>query len=122
MSQEVKAMTPTIEKAIEIIRQLPPTDREKVRDWIEEENQKQQTEKEKKKAELEERNEKFKKALKWVDEHKEEFDGKFVVLDGDKLVASGTDSKAVYDEARAKGYKSPFLKRVKAKELPFGGW
>ena len=34
-------MTPTIEQAIEIIRQLPPPDREKVRDWIDEENQRQ---------------------------------------------------------------------------------
>lgn len=49
-------MTPTIENAIEIIRQLPPPEREKVRDWIDEENQKQQTETEDKKAELERRN------------------------------------------------------------------
>ena len=115
-------MTPTVENAIEIIRQLPPPDREKVRDWIDEENQKEQTETEAKKAELERKNEKFKRALQWIEEHKEEYDGKFVVLDGDKLVACGTDSKTVYDEARAKGYKSPFLTRVKAKTLPFGGW
>jgi hypothetical protein len=67
-------------------------------------------------------NEKFSLALKWVDEHREEFDGEFVVLDGDELIAHGTDSKTVYDNARARGYKSPFLKRVKAKVLPFGGW
>ena len=113
-------MTPTLENAIEIIRQLPPPDREKLRDWIDEENQKELTEA--KKNELERKNQKFKRALQWIEENKEEYDGKFVVLDGDNLVACGDDSKAVYDEARAKGYKSPFLTRVKAKTLPFGGW
>lgn len=33
-------MTPTIEQVIEIIRQLPPPEQAKVRDWIDEENQK----------------------------------------------------------------------------------
>lgn len=115
-------MTPTIEQAIEIIQQLPPPEREKLRDWIDEEKQKELTETSEKKAELERKNEKFKRALQWIEEHKAEYDGKFVVLDGDKLVACGDDSKTIYDEARAKGYKSPFLTRVKAKTLPFGGW
>ncbi|MGI8494391.1 MAG: DUF5678 domain-containing protein, partial [Pyrinomonadaceae bacterium] len=91
-------------------------------DWIDEENQKSSTKKEIEKADLERKNEKFKRALQWIEEHKEEYDGKFVVLDGDKLVVCGDNSKLVYEEARAKGYKSPFLTRVKAKDLPFGGW
>lgn len=114
-------MTPTIEQAIEIIRQLPPPEQAKVRDWIDVENQKNSVE-ESKSEKLRRENEKFRCALKWIEKNKEEFDGQFVVLDGDKLIAHGTDSKAVYDEARVKGYKSPFLKRVKAKVLPFGGW
>ena len=52
-------MTPTIEDAIEIIRQLPLADREKLREWIHEENQKEQTETERKKAELEEKTRNF---------------------------------------------------------------
>ena len=64
----------------------------------------------------------FRRAQLWIEEHKEEYDGQFVVLDGDKLIASGPDSKTVYEEALSKGYKSPFLKRVKAENLPFGGW
>ena len=115
-------MTPTIENAIEIIRQLPPPDREKVRDWIDEENQKEQTETEEKKAELERKNEKFKRALQWIEEHKEEYDGQWVCLNGDHLVSHGYDGKKVYEEAKAKGIETPFMERVKAKELPFGGW
>ncbi len=115
-------MTPTIEQAIEIIRQLPPPEREKFFDWAEEEKSKELAEKKAQKAELKAKGEKFRLALKWIEENKEEYDGKFVVLDGDKLIAYGTDSKTVYDKARANGYKSPFLTRVKAKTLPFGGW
>ena len=55
-------MTPTLENAIEIIRQLPPPDREKLRDWIDAENQKELTEA--KKNELERKNQKFKRSKK----------------------------------------------------------
>ena len=105
-------MTPTVEQVIEIIRQLPPTERDKVRDWIDEN-----------KRTVENRNdEKFKLSLKWIDEHREEYDGQFVLLDGDKLLAHGTDAKALYAEARDRGIKTPLVHRVKAEILPFGGW
>jgi hypothetical protein len=39
----------------------------------------------------------------WVEAHREEFLGQWVALDGGKLVAHGTDARAVYDEARAQG-------------------
>lgn len=108
----------TAEQILETVRTLPKPEREKFFELIEVEKFKEiETNKE-----LEERSKKFRQALQWIDEHKEEFDGQFVVLDGDQLITHGTDSKTVYDEARAKGYKSPFLKRVKAKVLPFGGW
>jgi len=115
-------MTPTIEQAIEIIQQLPPPEREKIFDWVEEEKRRELAEKESKKTKFEQKNEKFRLALQWLEEHKEEYDGQWVVLDGDKLIAHGNDSKTVYDEARTKGYQSPFLERVKAKVLPWGGW
>lgn len=115
-------MTPTVEQAIEIIRQLPPPEREKVRDWIEEENQKKTDEKEEKQAELKRRNEKFQAALKWIEENKEEYDGQFVLLEGGKLIAHGTNPQKLYEKARNEGIEIPFVKRVKAKDLPFGGW
>lgn len=115
-------MTPTFKDAIKIVRQLPLDEREKLRDWIDEENQKQQTENQSKVSELEKRNIKFKKALKWIDEHRREFDGQFVVLEGDKLIAHGENPKELYEIARSKGIRSPFIKRVKAEISPFGGW
>ena len=66
--------------------------------------------------------ERFRKAQKWVHDHKEQYDGQFVCLYGDRLISYGTDGKAVYREAKEKGIKTPFITRVKAKELPFGGW
>jgi Family of unknown function (DUF5678) len=108
----------TAEEVIENVRSLPKFEREKFFKLVESERNQSKNNNE----DLERKNEKFRLALKWIEEHKEEFDGKFVVLDGDKLVAHGTDSKTVCNEARAKGFQSPFLARVKAKVLPFGGW
>ena len=115
-------MTPTIEQAIEIIQQLPPPDREKFFDWAEEEKRRELADKESMQIELKQKNERFQRALKWIDEHKKEFDGQFVLLDGDRLIAHGADPKPLYDTAREKGIEIPFVKRIKAKELPFGGW
>jgi hypothetical protein len=106
-------MTPTFEQAIEIIKALPKNDRRKLRDWIDENQEK---------SEISTDDEKFRLALKWVDEHRQEFDGQFVLLEGDKLIAHGTNPKELYAFARAQGIKSPFVKRVKAEILPWGGW
>lgn len=73
-------------------------------------------------TQLRDNEERFNKSLEWVRVHREEYDGQWVVLEGDELIAHGSDGKQVYEEARAKGIETPFLKRVKAKELPFGGW
>ena len=111
-------MMQTAEQVIETVRTLPKNEREKFFELIESEKHKYIENGD----EVKKKNEKFRQALQWIDEHKEEFDGQWIVLDGDRLIAHGTDSKTVYDEARAKGYKSPFMERVKAKVLPWGGW
>lgn len=105
-------MTPTAEEAIEIINQLPPFELAKVRDWINEH----------KTVVLKEKNDKFRLALQWIEENKEEYDGQFVLLDGEKLIAHGKEAKPLYTKARKLGIEIPFVKRIKAKELPFGGW
>lgn len=111
-------MIQTAEQIIENVRALPKIEREKLFQLIEFEK----SEKNNQVDNWQEKNRKFQIALEWIEKHKAEFDGKFVVLDGDKLIAYGDDSKTVYDEARAKGYKSPFLTRITAEDLPFGGW
>jgi hypothetical protein len=115
-------MTPTVEQAIEIVRQLPPPDREKVRDWIEEENQKI-PDKENKQEKMKQDQERFRRSMNWIHENREEFDGQWVALDGDTLLAHGTDGKKVHAEAQKKGVKNPLMHRVSIKGTqPFGGW
>ena len=50
--------------------------------------------------------------------------GKWVVLQGGDVVASGSDPKRLYEDVRAKGEPSPFLIFVFPDEQePFaGGW
>ena len=71
-----------------------------------------------------ERNEKFQKALHWIDENRTEFLGKWVCLDGEILISHGDDAKQVYREAKAEGIEIPFIEQVREEEsAPFwGGW
>ncbi len=111
-------MIQTAEQVIETVRTLPKPEREKFFELIEVEKFKHiETN-----GELKQKNKKFRQALQWIDEHKEEFDGQFVLLEGSNLIAHGTNPKELYAAARAKGIEIPFVKRVKARDLPFGGW
>ncbi len=115
-------MTPTIEQVIEIIRQLPPPEQAKLRDWIDEESQKNSFG-EDKQEKLKRQQERFQISMKWIQANREEFDGQWVALDGDILLAHGADGKKVHAAAQAKGVKTPLMHRVSVKETqPFGGW
>ncbi len=112
-------MTPNFEKVIESIQQLPPIEQEKVLHWLEEKRKPRPTG-----ENWNERVEKFHSAMRWIDEHRAEFLGKWVCLDGDKLISYGEDAKKVYSEAKAKGIEIPFIEQVREEETaPFwGGW
>jgi len=46
-----------------------------------------------------------------------------VALEGDRLLASGPDGRAVYEAARAAGVRAPLVTRVEPRDaLPFAGW
>jgi Family of unknown function (DUF5678) len=108
----------TAEEVLENVRLLPNFEREKFFKLFEAEKNNALKHSDK----LNLKDEKFKLSLKWIDEHRQEFDGQFVLLDGDKLLAHGKDAKPLYAEARSKGIETPLVHRVKANELPFGGW
>ncbi|NJM52865.1 MAG: hypothetical protein HC846_05415 [Blastocatellia bacterium] len=60
---------------------------------------------------------------KWLDENQHNYVGKWVVLDGDKLIGSGDDPRPIVEKARATGVKIPFVKRIEDTSEPFmGGW
>ena len=61
--------------------------------------------------------------LRWLDEHRQEYIGQWVALQGDRLLAHGMSAGDVYDEARRLGVEVPSLLRIEPwDELPFGGW
>lgn len=61
--------------------------------------------------------------LQWLDTHGEEYAGLWIALEGDHLLASGSNGREVYEEAIAQGATRPFLVQVETPdELPFGGW
>jgi hypothetical protein len=63
-------------------------------------------------------------SMRWIDEHRAEYAGQWVAMDGDRLVAHGTDARDVAERARQLGVSAPFLHRVDAEEPAafWGGW
>ena len=59
----------------------------------------------------------------WVDRHRDQFLGERGAVEGESLVAHGTNPREVYLAARAGGITTPFIVRVHEREEPFmGGW
>lgn len=64
-------MTPTLENAIEIVKALPMPERAKFFDWAEEEKQKELSEKQVKNDKRKDEQNKFRLAMKWLDENRQ---------------------------------------------------
>ena len=61
--------------------------------------------------------------LAWLKAHREEYAGKYVALDGDRLVGSGSSIREAHEQARRGGVDHPFLVHVSSvNDAPFGGW
>jgi hypothetical protein len=60
--------------------------------------------------------------MRWLKEHRAEYVGQWVALDGDRLLAHGTNSREVREEARKSGVELPLVVEIEADDLPFGGW
>jgi hypothetical protein len=59
----------------------------------------------------------------WVDQHRDEYLGQWVAVEGDKLIADGTNPRQVYLSARGAGVSVPFVVPVHKREDAFmGGW
>lgn len=120
----------TLEQAIETARQLPTTDRRQLREWLQEQERLDTTPRQPaaspppRSAEtVEEQVARFRKAMKWIDEHRAEYLGQWVVLVGDQLISHGFDGHQVADQAKAAGIEIPFLVRVREEpEAYCGAW
>lgn len=59
----------------------------------------------------------------WLNEHAREYAGRWVALDGDRLIACGDKGAEVFAEAKAKGVDRPFLVHVEDPDgPPFAGF
>lgn len=115
-------MQPTYEQVIEAARQLSPEEIEKLGEWA----RQQQSVPEiasSKDAAVREEVRKFNLAMEWIREHRQEYLGKWVCLDGDELISYGDGALEVHREAKAKGIKAPFLEHlVEEPKHYIGGW
>lgn len=119
----------TFEQVVEAVNSLPSNDRERFNEWFKEQVQldakmnETSASKSQRSLTLEEREARFQRALRWIEENKDKYLGQWVALDGDQLLAAGSDGKQVYAEAVAAGVEVPFLKRVIEEQEPFyAGW
>ena len=111
-------MQTNLEQAIEIIRTLPVEDYDKLHEVIDTE----ETAKRQKDEKLNWRLERYKKARQWLNANSGKYMNQWVCLEGDKLIAHGTDGLEVHNKAKAAGIESPFLHHIVDESLPFGGW
>ena len=112
-------MQTNAENVIESIRQLPPPEQEMVWHWLDEKRKPREW-----RENWNGRIEKFHLAMRWIDEHRREYLGQWVCLDGDELIAHGSDARQVYTQAKEKGVRIPFIEQVREPETSpyWGGW
>ncbi len=61
--------------------------------------------------------------IQWLKEHRHEYIGQWVAIDGNRLVSHGATAREVYTAAREAGVKSPLVEYISPMEdMPFGGW
>jgi hypothetical protein len=60
----------------------------------------------------------------WIERNRASFAGQWVAVEGDRLVASGTDALKVFAAAKSEGIESPFVVHILVEDsLPFvPGW
>jgi Family of unknown function (DUF5678) len=59
----------------------------------------------------------------WIEHHRHEFAGKWVALQGARLLAAGESAKSVYRQALEIGVRRPLVVKVDPlDQLPFAGW
>jgi predicted DNA-binding antitoxin AbrB/MazE fold protein len=66
------------------------------------------------------------KESEWVRQHRDEYRGQWVVLDGDRLLGhtpSSVEATAIFKQAREEGVRSPYVKLIPVDDEPIWmGW
>lgn len=59
----------------------------------------------------------------WLARNRHEYIGKWVVLDGGRLIGFGDDPRPLVAQARAEGVSAPFVELIQDDSEPYtGGW
>lgn len=109
----------TLEQVITEASSWVPADRERLRVWLEEQavlDQKRGSRHETPDAERQA------KIQQWLADNRANYLGQWVALEGDRLIAHGTDRRKFVAEARASNLKGLFIHKFVTQELPFAGW
>ena len=65
----------------------------------------------------------FTKERAWLEQHRQQYIGQWVVLAGDRLIGHGSDPRPLVAQARAEGVRIPFVHFICEESEPFiGGW
>jgi Family of unknown function (DUF5678) len=110
----------TYEQALAIVQSLPLEDKQRLRQWLIEEELKLALENGSDAAHLSLHRE---REMQWLNEHEAEYAGQWLALDGDRLLSHGEDPHKVRAEARTMGVESPFVVFAENPDEFFtGGW
>ena len=61
--------------------------------------------------------------LAWITQHRCEYQGEWVVLEGDRLIGHGVDPGPLVERARSQGVERPLVTRIEEENTAStGGW
>ena len=61
--------------------------------------------------------------LAWITQHRHEYQGEWVVLDGSRLIGHGADPGPLVERARSQGVERPLVTRIEEEPIAStGGW
>lgn len=116
----------TLKQMIEAASALPPEDRRQLRQWLQEQERRDAQPQGPQHPSVEtsqQQMERFRRAMQWIDEHRAEYLGQWVALEGDRLISHGPDALQVDADARAAGVAVPFVARVvEEPKFFYSGW
>lgn len=63
------------------------------------------------------------KGIDWIAQHRNEYLGQWVILDGDRLISHGDDPQSLLKNARSAGIERPLVVRIEEEPAAYvGGW
>lgn len=105
----------TYEQALTLVQALPPREQQRLWRWLDE--RQRPDSRVSNGVTVRERE------MQWLREHRHEYIGQWVALDGSRLISHDKDLGKVFDAARAQGVAVPFTAFVEdPDQATMGGW